>query len=124
GAELDLLVCAYDQDLSAAGPFDSTALDSARKRLLATHRHALDARIRHAAAPGVRVWVDVRWAPPPDAAVLRGAAETGADLVPKSPRYHAGIGRTLFSAADWNLMTRCPVDRWLVKPRPIAQTPT
>jgi len=125
GATLDLLVCDYDQDLSAgSGQFDSAALESARRRLLASHRHTLDARARPLSARGISVRIDVRWEHPLDAAVLRKAAETGADLVVKSTHYHAGLGRTLFSAADWNLMTRCPVDLWLVKPRPIAQKPT
>ena len=125
GASLELLVCDYDQDLSTPSKsFDSAALESARRRLLATHRHALDARVRPAAARGIRVRIDVRWEHPLDASVLRKAAETGADLVLKSTHYHAGLGRTLFSAADWNLMTRSPVDLWLVKPRPIAQNPT
>jgi len=124
GAALELLVCDYDQDLSASGPFDSTALSSARRRVLAGHRHALEARIRHVAARGIRVRIDVRWEHPLEAAVLSKIAETGADLVLKSTRYHSALGRTLFSAADWNLMTRCPVDLWLVKPRPIAQNPT
>src|SRR5690606_36517354 len=124
GAVLELFVCDYDQDLSACGPLDSAALKCARRHVLAGHRRTLEARARPLAARGNPVRVDVRWEHPLDAAVARKAAETGTDLVLKSTRYHAELGRSLFSAADFSLMTSCPTSLWLVKPRAIAKPPT
>jgi len=124
GATLELFVCDYDQDLSAAGPFDSAALQCARRRLLSAHRRTLEARANRLAARGIRARVDVRWEHPLDAGVARKAAEAGADLVVKSTRFHAELGRALFSPADWNLMAGCPANLWLVKPRPMVQKPT
>ena len=121
GAALELFVCDYDQDLSACGPLDSTALKCARRHVLEGHRRTIETRARSLAARGIEVRVDVRWEHPLDAAVASKAAETRTDLVLKSTRFHAELGRSLFSAADFGLMTSCPTSLWLVKPRPIGK---
>src|SRR5690606_23821523 len=92
--------------------------------VLEGHRRTIETRARWLAARGIEVRVDVRWEHPLDAAVASKAAETRTDLVLKSTRFHAELGRSLFSAADFGLMTSCPTSLWLVKPRPIAKPPT
>src|SRR5690606_1962292 len=67
---------------------------------------------------------DVRWHHPLDAGVVQKADEAKADLVLKGSRYHAELGRSSFSAADWGLMASCPVNLWLAKARAPARTPT
>lgn len=124
GAALELFVCDYDQDLAASPHFDPGALECARRHLLAAHRRTLEAHAKRLAARGIHARVDVRWAHPLDASIVEKAAEARTDLVLKSTRYHAEIGRSLFSAVDWSLMTSCPTNLWLAKPRSVSEPPT
>src|SRR5690606_37287529 len=117
GAYLELFICDYDQDLAAFGPFDATALDSARRRLIATHVRTLKDHARRLSARGIRVRVDARWGHPLAAGILRKAPASGADLIFKTTLYDDGLGRSLFSNVDWSLIRSCPTRLWLVKPR-------
>lgn len=123
GAMLELFVCVYDQDLTAYRGLDSDALALARRQLVAAHRRTLEAHAKQLNARGIRARVDVSFEHPQDAGVVRKAAQTHTDLVLKGTRYSAELSRSLFSAADWNLIAHCPATLWLVKPKPMAPTP-
>lgn len=117
GASLELFVCDYDQDLREFGPFDAEALDSARRRLIATHLRTLKDHARRLTARGLRVRVDAHWGHPLAAGILRKADACGADVIFKTTLYDEGLGRSLFSNVDWSLIRASPTRLWLVKPR-------
>ncbi len=124
GAMLELFVCAYDPDLTGSDEIDTDTLALARRQLLASHRRTLEAHARQLNARGIRARIDLCWGHPQDAGIVRKAAQTKTDLVLKSTRYSAELSRSLFSATDWNLMTHCPANLWLAKPKPLAAAPT
>src|SRR5690606_911087 len=117
GASLELFICDYDQDLREFGPFDAEALDSARRRLIATHLRTLKDHARRLTARGLRVRVDAHWGHPLAAGILRKADACGADVIFKTTLYDEGLGRSLFSNVDWSLIRASPTRLWLVKPR-------
>src|SRR5690606_24024802 len=123
GATLELFICDYDQYLAGERFFDSASLEKARKSLIDNHLRRLRDRAKAREARGLEVAVDARWDRPLDEAIVRKALESRADLVVKDTHYPSALRRSIFSNTDWNLIRGCPVPLWLVKPRPMSDSP-
>jgi universal stress protein E len=123
GAALELFICDYEQGFYAAPPFEPAAVERARRNLIASHLTGLKEHARRLARRGIEVSVDARWDHPLAAAIIRKAIESKADFVVKDTHHYPVLRRSVFSNTDWVLIRSCPVFLWLVKPRPIAETP-
>lgn len=123
GAQLELLICDYDQQLAGGRFVVPEALSGARAALLDAHRERLEALAAPLREAGLSVGTSARWEHPLDHGVLRRAAEIQPLMVVKDTHYHGAIQRALFSNTDWNLIRRCAAPLLLVKPRPLAAEP-
>ena len=89
-------------------------------RALAISRFIRTGRLTDA---GVAVTVDAAWDSPLHEGIIRKALASNADLVLKDTHYHTALKRSIFSNTDWNLIRKCPVPLWLVKPRTMRSEP-
>jgi universal stress protein E len=123
-AQLMLLICDCEPNLgvgySGAVP---AAVASARASLLARHAKRLAELAAPLIAQGLDVRTDARWDYPLHEAIIRKAAEWGADLVVKDTHHHSVLRRSIFSNTDWNLIRHCPTQLLLVKPRTLGHVP-
>lgn len=123
GASLELFICDYDQHLAGERFFDAADLAKTRAKLIQNHLAKLTELTKAIDQTKVTVSIDARWDHPLDDAIIRKAAESGADLLVKDTHYHAAIRRSLFSNTDWSLIRRSTIPLWLVKPRPMSSSP-
>ncbi len=123
GAELELLVCYYNEYLSGDRLFDSPSLEKARAEVIAREEKQLDALAEPLRAEGISVRTTALWDHPLYEGVVRHSIESGADIVFKDTHHHSLVTRAVLTNTDWNLIRTCPVPLWLVKPRDIAVTP-
>ena len=124
GAELELLVCYYNEYLSGERLFDSPSLEKARAEVIERQRDRLDSLAQPARDDGVSVKTTAVWDHPLYEGIVRHAIESRADIVVKDTHHHSAITRAVLSNTDWSLIRTCPVPLWLVKPRDIATKPT
>lgn len=124
GAELDLLVCYYNEYLSGDRLFDSPSLEKARHELISGQSRHLEELAEPIRADGVVVKTSAIWDHPLHEGIVRHTIASGADIVFKDTHHHTAISRALLTNTDWNLIRTCPVPLWLVKPREFAATPT
>ena len=122
-SELELLVCSYNEYLSGTRLYDSRSLAIAREEFQADHLRVLEQLAEPIRKRVKVVRTATRWDHPLHEGVVRHALETRADLVLKDVKEHSAIANALFSNTEWNLIRTCPVDLWLVKPRPMAEHP-
>ena len=120
-AEVMLLICDCEPPLGSGLPAEVVA--AARASVLARHRSRLEALAAPLIAQGFAVHTDARWDYPLHEAILRKAAEWGADLVVKDTHHHSVLRRSIFSNTDWNLVRHCPMRLLLVKPRAYGHIP-
>lgn len=117
GAELQLLMCAYDPmlDLSLE-PTNARVLELARAQFLAQRRDWLHARTAELAAQGLRVQCEVLWAAQPHEAVMARvlALEPGLVIRDLLPR-RKGARRMQMSSVDWRLARTCPAPLMFVR---------
>jgi universal stress protein E len=123
GAELELLVCYYNEYLSGDRLFDSPSLEKARDEVIGNHSRHLEELAEPLRADGIVVTTSAVWDHPLYEGVVRHAVETGADLVVKDTHHHSAIARVLLTNTDWNLIRTCPAPLWLVKPIEIQDKP-
>ena len=123
GAELDLLICYYNEYLSGDRLFDSPSLEKARNEVIANHSAHLEELAEPIRKDGVVVKTSAIWDHPLYEGIVRHAVATGADMVIKDTHHHSAIARALLTNTDWNLIRTCPVPLWLVKPVPMADKP-
>ena len=116
GLELELFVCDYDQYLAGERFFDSKALKKARAGLMERHTARLEKLAQPVREQGLAVTVDVAWDRPLHEGILRKIDKAKPRLVAKDTHYHSAIRRSVFSNTDWNVIRKCPVPLWLVKP--------
>ena len=123
GAELELLVCYYNEYLSGDRLFDSPSLEKARGEVIANEEQLLESLAEPLRKDGIVVKTTAAWDHPLYEGVVRHVMESGADIVFKDTHHHSAVARAMLSNTDWNLIRTCPTLLWLVKPRDIADSP-
>jgi universal stress protein E len=123
GAELELLVCYYNEYLSGDRLFDSPSLEKARHEVIQSQEKFLENIAEPLRADGVIVKTSAIWDHPLYEGIVRHASESGSDIVVKDTHHHSAVTRALLTNTDWNLIRTCPMPLWLVKPQEFADTP-
>jgi len=122
-AELELLVCYYNEYLSGDRLFDSPSLEKARQEILEGQAKHLEELAEPIRAGGVVVKTSTVWDHPLHEGIVRHAVQSSADLVFKDTHHHSAVTRALLTNTDWNLIRTCPLPLWLVKPHDVSATP-
>lgn len=123
GAELELLVCYYNEYLSGDRLFDSPSLEKARDEVIQGHEKHLETLAEPLRADGLVVKTSAVFDHPLYEGVVRHATRSGADIVVKDTHHHSAVTRALLTNTDWNLLRTCPMPLWLVKPQDLAEVP-
>ncbi len=123
GADLELLVCYYNEYLSGDRLFDSPSLEKARDEVIQSHERHLESIAEPLRADGIVVKTTAIWDHPLYEGVVRRSVESGVDLIVKDTHHHSAVTRALLTNTDWNLIRTCPSPLWLVKPQAFADTP-
>ena len=123
GAELELLVCYYNEYLSGDRLFDSPSLEKARNEVIGSHSKHLEEMAEPLRADGVVVTTSAVWDHPLYEGIVRHVVSSGADLVVKDTHHHSAVARALLTNTDWNLIRTCPAPLWLVKPVDLQDEP-
>ena len=123
GAELELLVCYYNEYLSGDRLFDSPSLEKARKEVIGNQEQHLEELAEPLRKGGIVVRTSAVWDHPLFEGIVRHAVEGSADIVFKDTHHHSIAARALLTNTDWNLIRTCPVPLWLVKPRDMDDSP-
>jgi len=123
GAELELLVCYYNEYLSGDRLFDSPSLEKARDEVIQNQEKHLETIAEPIRASGITVKTSAVWDHPLHEGIVRHAVATNADIVVKDTHHHSAVTRALLTNTDWNLIRTCPTRLWLVKPIEISETP-
>ena len=123
GAELELLVCYYNEYLSGDRLFDSPSLEKARDEVIENHEKHLETLAEPLRSDGIVVKTSALWDHPLYEGIVRRAIESGSGLVVKDTHHHSVVTRALLTNTDWNLIRTCPIPLWLVKPQDIAESP-
>jgi len=124
GAELELLICYYNEYLTDGRLGSYPSLENAKEDIL----KGLDRRLESLAEPlretGLVVGTTSNWDHPLFEGIVRHAIACDADIVFKDTHHHSALSRALLTNTDWNLIRTCPVPLWLVKPQDISDKPT
>lgn len=123
GAEVELLICYYNEYLSGDRLFDSPSLEKARKEVIAEHEKHLEKMAKPLQDDGISVSSHATWDHPLYEGIVRRACEIDADIVVKDTHHHSAVERALFTNTDWNLIRTCPMPVWLVKPADVGDKP-
>ncbi|HSG59789.1 MAG TPA: universal stress protein [Woeseiaceae bacterium] len=123
GAELELLVCYYNEYLSGDRLFDSPSLEKARAEVIANQEKHLEELAEPIRQTGIVVTTSAVWDHPLHEGIVRRAVESGADIVFKDTHHHSAVARALLTNTDWNLIRTCPTPLWLVKPHDLDKSP-
>ena len=124
GAELELLVCYYNEYLSGDRLFDSPSLEKARAELMNGQSKHLEELAEPFREDGIVVRTSAIWDHPLHEGIVRHAVAVDASVVVKDTHHHTPIARALLTNTDWNLIRTCPVPLWLVKPRELKPRAT
>ena len=123
GAELELLICYYNEYLSGDRLFDSPSLEKARKEVIDNHARHLEELAEPLREDGIVVTTTAIWDHPLYEGIVRRAVHSSADVVIKDTHHHSALSRALLTNTDWNLIRTCPAPLWLVKPNEFASKP-
>jgi universal stress protein E len=123
GAELELLICYYNEYLSGDRLFDSPSLERARNEVIENHEKHLEALAQPLRDKGVTVKSTALWDHPLHEGIVRQAVTSKADIVVKDTHHHSALTRALLTNTDWNLIRTCPMRLWLVRPREMSPAP-
>ena len=123
GAELELLLCYYNEYLSGDRLFDSPSLEKARAEVLAREEKHLESLAEPLRAEGISVKTTALWDHPLYEGIVRRCVDSKADIVFKDTHHHTAVTRAVLTNTDWNLIRTCPTPLWLVKPIEIADEP-
>ena len=121
GAELELMICYYNQYFSGHRYFDAPSLENSRAEAIHDYERMLEALADPLRNDGLVVKTTTIIDHPLYAGVIRQAVKSAVDLVFKDTHHYAAISRALFTHTDWNLTRTCPVPLWLVKPHQIVE---
>ena len=122
-AELELLVCYYNEYLSGDRLFDSPSLEKARHEVIANQERHLEELAEPIRKAGVVVTTTAIWDHPLYEGIVRHAIASNADIIFKDTHHHSAVERALLTNTDWNLIRTCPVPLWLVKPHVLSDAP-
>lgn len=122
-AELELLVCYYNEYLSGDRLFDSPSLEKARTEVIANQEKHLEVLAEPLRKSGIVVTTTANWDHPLYEGIVRHAVASGADIVFKDTHHHSAVTRAFLTNTDWNLIRTCPMPLWLVKPNDLAEIP-
>ncbi len=122
-AELDLVICYYNQYLSGERFFDSPSLENARKEVIERNELYLESLAEPLRSAGLQVQTNALWDNPLSAGIVRYAESSGADIVFKDTHHHSALERAILSNTDWDLIRTCPAPLWLVKARDFQKPP-
>ena len=95
GAELELLVCYYNEYLSGDRLFDSPSLEKARHEVIQSQEKFLENIAEPLRADGVVVKTSAIWDHPLYEGIVRHASESGSDIVVKDTHHHSAVTRAL-----------------------------
>lgn len=123
GADLELIVCYYNEYLSGDRLFDSPSLQKARDEVIQHQQQHLENIAKPIREQGVTVTTTALWDHPLYEGIVRQAVSSNADIVIKDTHHHDAVTRAFLSNTDWSLIRSCPMPLWLVKPREIAKAP-
>ncbi len=123
GAELELLVCYYNEYLSGDRLFDSPSLEKARAEVIRGQEKHLETLAEPLRADGIPVKTTAVWDHPLHEGIVRHAVSTDADIVIKDTHHHSAVTRALLTNTDWNLIRTCPTHLWLVKSNELSDKP-
>ena len=122
-AELELLVCYYNEYLSGDRLFDSPSLEKARDEVIQNHEKHLETLAEPLRADGVVVKTSAIWDHPLYEGIVRHAIERGSSIIVKDTHHHSVVTRAFLTNTDWNLIRTCPIPLWLVKPTELPDKP-
>lgn len=123
GAELELLVCYYNEYLSGDRLFDSPSLEKARAEVIGNQERHLEELAEPIRQSGVVVTTSAVWDHPLHEGIVRHAVQSESDIVFKDTHHHSAIARALLTNTDWNLIRTCPTPLWLVKDHDFSEKP-
>ena len=123
GAELELLVCYYNEYLSGDRLFDSPSLEKARNEVIENHQQHLEEIAEPIRKEGTVVKTSAVWDHPLYEGIVRHAVASKTSIIIKDTHHHSAVTRALLTNTDWNLIRTCPVPLWLVKPKAFSTTP-
>ena len=123
GAELELLICYYNEYLSGDRLFDSPSLEKARDEVIQNQQKHLETLAEPHRADGIAIKTSAVWDHPLHEGVVRHAVATDADIVIKDTHHHSAVARALLTNTDWNLIRTCPTRLWLVNPNEFSDAP-
>lgn len=124
GAEVELLICYFNEYLGGERLFDAPSLEKIRQEVIKSHEKRLRDLTKPLLADGITVATAAVWDHPLHDSVVRHALESGASVVIKDTHHHSAVARAVLTNTDWNLIRTCPVPLWLVKPNDLAARPT
>ncbi len=124
GAELELLICYYNEYLSDGRLGSYPSLENAQEDILKGLKKRLESLAEPLRESGLVVNTTSTWDHPLFEGIIRHAIACDADIVFKDTHHHSVVSRALLTNTDWNLIRTCPVLLWLVKPQDIADEPT
>lgn len=122
-AELDLLICYYNEYLSGTRFFDSASLEQARADVLDGYGQRLERLAEPFRRQGLTVRTVAIWDHPLHEGIVRHAAAINADIVFKDTHHHSAVSRAVLTNTDWNLIRSCASPLWLVKPVAMPANP-
>ncbi len=123
-AELELLICYYNEYLSDGRLASYPSLENAQEDILEGLKRRLEALAEPLRESGLVVNTTSTWDHPLHEGIIRHAIACDADIVFKDTHHHSAVSRALLTNTDWNLIRTCPVPLWLVKPQDISDKPT
>jgi universal stress protein E len=124
GAELELLICYYNEYLTDGRLGSYPSLENAQEDILDGLKRLLEKFAEPLRESGIVVNTTSIWDHPLYEGIVRHAIKCGAELVVKDTHHHSAISRAFLTNTDWNLIRTCPVPLWLVKPQDMAERPT
>lgn len=123
GAEIELLICYYNEYLSGDRLFDSRSLQETRREVLDGYEKYLETLAQPLRESGLTVTTRAIWDHPLYEGIVRHAAALNADLVFKDSHHHSAISRALLTNTDWSLIRACASPLWLVKSGELPKNP-
>ena len=123
GADLELLICYYNEYLSGDRLFDSPSLERARKEVIQNQKKHLESLAEPLRKDDLMVTTTAVWDHPLHEGIVRHAIASAADIVVKDTHHHTAVARALLTNTDWNLIRTCPTGLWLVNPVEISDEP-
>ena len=97
GAELELLICYYNEYLSGDRLFDSPSLEKARNEIIANEEQRLETLAEPIREAGIVVKTTALWDHPLYEGIVRQAIESEADIVFKDTHHHSAVTRGVSS---------------------------